>query len=98
VGCRIEEVSLAIGASGEEAVTLGVRGEATEIEITPTPQLVAPDSGTISPFVSDPAGAVTYPLVAPTGKSYSFARVKDMDVIGALLQSFRERISRAERH
>lgn len=99
VRVRIEEISLAIDPHGAELVELGTRAETSEVEISPTPQLAGVTTESfVSVLAESPPGEVVVDITSPTGRSPSIARVRDMDILAALLKNHDERISRTELH
>ena len=97
VRCRIEELAVRIGPSGEEEVELGARAEATETEITPTPQAVAADNAGISLSEVTPPEEILVDSQEQSGRSRTIARTSAMNDLAAMWRDFDERISRSER-
>lgn len=99
VRCRIEELAIRIGASGEEEVELGARAEATETEITGTPQRFAPRVEVEIPSTQaiPPEEIVIDESTGQPGRSRTTARTSAMNELAAMWKDFDERISRNER-
>jgi hypothetical protein len=94
VRCRIEELSVQIGPSGEEVVELGARAEDVESEITPTP--IARVDDEIPSSQASPPEEVVVDVTGTSGRSLTIARTSEMNDLAAMWRGFDKRLSRTE--
>ena len=90
VSCRIEELGISISPDGAEDVTLGLRAEGPEVQITPTPN-TTPEVPIIT---TSPIGEVLTSVDEPGGRTITNARSSSTQSFVSLLKAIADKTRR----
>lgn len=90
VPCRIEELGISATPDGAEDVTLGMRAEAAETQITMTPN----ETPEVPIITTSPPGVVDSDVTQPAGRTITNARSSSTRTFVAIIRAISRRVPR----